>query len=76
MLIPSNCIVYYHFWKSVNPKGNQSWIFIRKTDAEIEALILIVDKNINTGLHVFKILHIMFLRFIQVDIYSPNNFDI
>ena len=24
----------------VNPKGNQSWIFIRRTDAEAEALIL------------------------------------
>ena len=26
--------------KSVNPKGNQSWIFIRRTNAEAEALIL------------------------------------
>ena len=26
--------------KLVNPKGNQSWIFIEKTDAEAEALIL------------------------------------
>ena len=26
--------------KPVNPKGNQSWIFIRKTDAEAEAPIL------------------------------------
>ena len=26
--------------KPVNPKGNQSWIFIGRTDAEIEALIL------------------------------------
>ena len=26
--------------KSVNPKGNQSWIFIERTDAEAEALIL------------------------------------
>ena len=76
MFIPSNCIVYYHFWKSVNPKGNQSWIFISKTDAETEAPILIVHKNINTGLHIFKILYIMFLRCIQVGIYSPNNFDI
>ena len=25
--------------KSVNPKGNQSWIFIGRTDAEAEALI-------------------------------------
>ena len=26
--------------KPVNPKGNQSWIFIERTDAEAEALIL------------------------------------
>ena len=26
--------------KSVNPKGNQSWIFIGRTDAEAEVLIL------------------------------------
>ena len=26
--------------KPVNPKGNQSWIFIRRTDAEAEAPIL------------------------------------
>ena len=26
--------------KSVNPKGNQSWIFIGRTDAEVETLIL------------------------------------
>ena len=26
--------------KPVSPKGNQSWIFIRRTDAEAEALIL------------------------------------
>ena len=26
--------------KSENPKGNQSWIFIGRTDAEAEALIL------------------------------------
>ena len=26
--------------KSVNPKGNQPWIFIGRTDAEAEALIL------------------------------------
>ena len=26
--------------KSVNPKGNQPWIFIERTDAEAEALIL------------------------------------
>ena len=26
--------------KLVNPKGNQPWIFVRRTDAEAEALIL------------------------------------
>ena len=26
--------------KPVNPKGNQSWIFIGRTDSEVEALIL------------------------------------
>ena len=26
--------------KPVNPKGNQSWIFIGRTDAKVEALIL------------------------------------
>ena len=26
--------------KPVNPKGNQAWIFIGKTDAEAEALVL------------------------------------
>ena len=26
--------------KPVNPRGNQPWVFIRKTDAEAEALIL------------------------------------
>ena len=26
--------------KPVNPKGNQSWIFIGRTDAEVEALVL------------------------------------
>ena len=26
--------------KPVNPKGNQSWLFIESTDAEAEALIL------------------------------------
>ena len=26
--------------KPVSPKGNQSWIFIRRTDAEVEALVL------------------------------------
>ena len=27
--------------KSVNPKGNQPWIFIERTDAEAEALIIL-----------------------------------
>ena len=27
-------------YKLVNPKGNQLWIFIERTDAEAEALIL------------------------------------
>ena len=37
-----NCGIGEHFKKikSVNPKGNQSRIFIRKTDAEAEAPIL------------------------------------
>ena len=26
--------------KPVNPKGNQGWIFIGRTDAEVESLIL------------------------------------
>ena len=26
--------------KSVNPKGNQSWLFIERTDAEAEAPVL------------------------------------
>ena len=26
--------------KSVNPKGNQPWIFIGRTDAEVEAPVL------------------------------------
>ena len=33
---PSDCKKF----KSVNPKGNQSWIFIGRTDAEAEAQIL------------------------------------
>ena len=32
---PLDCMI-----KSVNPKGNQSWIFIGRTDAEAETLIL------------------------------------
>ena len=42
-----NCGVGEDFWESlgkeiyaVHPKGNQSWIFIVKTDAEAEAPIL------------------------------------
>ena len=26
--------------KAVNPKGNESWIFIGRTDAEVEAWVL------------------------------------
>ena len=44
----SNCGAGEDSWESlgskeiklVNPKGNQSWIFIGKTDAEVEAAIL------------------------------------
>ena len=43
-----SCGVGEDFWESldnkdikpVNPKGNQFWIFIRRTDTEAEALIL------------------------------------
>ena len=37
--------------KPVNPKGNQSWIFIGRTDAESEALVLwpADEKNWLTG---------------------------
>ena len=37
--------------KPVNPKGNQAWIFIGRTDAEVEALILWPPdaKNLLTG---------------------------
>ena len=37
--------------QSVHPKGNQSWIFIGKTDAEAETLILLPPeaKNWLTG---------------------------
>ena len=30
----------FHLSKPVSPKGNQPWIFIGRTDAEVEALIL------------------------------------
>ena len=36
-LCPLHSLNYY---KPVNPKGNQSWIFIGRTDAEAETLIL------------------------------------
>ena len=47
-LLLLNCGVEKHFWESlgqqeikpVNPKENQSWIFIGRTDAEAEALVL------------------------------------
>ena len=37
--------------KPVNPKGNQSWIFVGRTDAKAEALILWppVEKSQLTG---------------------------
>ena len=43
--------------KPVNPKGNQSWIFIRRTDAEAEAPILwqpdaksqLIGKDLDAG---------------------------
>ena len=39
--------------KSVNPKGNHSWVFIRRTDAEAEASILWPSnaKNLLIGKH-------------------------
>ena len=33
------CLLDYKEIKPVNPKGNQSWIFIRRTDAEAETPI-------------------------------------
>ena len=33
----------------VNPKGNQSWIFIGRTDAEAETLNWLIGKNPDTG---------------------------
>ena len=33
----------------VNPKGNQSWIFIGRTDAEAETLYWLTGKNPDTG---------------------------
>ena len=32
--------LYYKEIQQANPKGNQSWVFIRRTDAEAETLIL------------------------------------
>ena len=45
--------VHSHIPKGVNPKGNQSWIFIGRTDAEAEAPILWPPdvKNWLTGKH-------------------------
>ena len=34
------CLLYCREIKPVNPKGNQSWIFVGRTDAEAEAPIL------------------------------------
>ena len=47
-VMPSNYGARDNSWESfgqqgdqpVNPKGNQSWMFIGKTDAEVEAPIL------------------------------------
>ena len=47
-MMPLNCGIGEDSWESldckeikpVNPKGDQSWIFIRRTDAEAEAPIL------------------------------------
>ena len=44
-------------WKLVNPKGNQPWIFIGKTDAEAEASMLsppdaesqLIGKDLDAG---------------------------
>ena len=43
--------------KPVNPKGKQSWLFIGRTDSEVEALILwppdaknwLTGKDVNAG---------------------------
>ena len=43
--------------KPVNPKGNQSWTFIGRTDAEAEALLLwppdvksrLIEKDLDAG---------------------------
>ena len=43
--------------KPVNPKGNQTWIFIERTDAEAEAPILwppdakirVIEKDLDAG---------------------------
>ena len=35
-----NSPLNYKEIKPVNPKGNQSWVFIRRTDAEAEALVI------------------------------------
>ena len=49
--------LHYKEIKPVNPKGNQPWIFIGRTDAEAEAPILwppdaksrLIGKNPDTG---------------------------
>ena len=35
-----SCVVGEDFWESLGQQGSQSWIFIGRTDAEAEALIL------------------------------------
>ena len=54
--LPSLKLTWVHI-KSVNPKGNQSWIFTGRTNVEAEALILwppdannwLLRKNCNAG---------------------------
>ena len=41
--------------KTVNPKGNQPWIFIGRTDAEAEALILFPPDSLEKTLTLGKI---------------------
>ena len=43
MIIITDLIVLYSlatYFRSANPKGNQSWVFIGRTDAEAETPIL------------------------------------
>ena len=38
-------------WKEIQPKGNQSWIFIGRTDAEAEAPILWPSDDVKNWLN-------------------------